>query len=173
MSSTLHLRERLIQIARRDAGAEETSRNQGPAMGKYWPATSYPEGYRDRAPYCAAAVSYWVREWLRDPEVLAALGKTPEAAEKWRCKSPAAFGWDTWAKAGNARAFDPGDGIALHTGDIVVFSFSHIGLVYDDAPGTLYTIEANTDGAGSREGDGVWQKTRGRGSVRRYIRLLE
>ncbi len=171
--STLRLRERLIEIARRDAGAGETSPNHGPAIEKFWPATTYPAGYADRAPYCAAAVCYWVREWLRDPEVLAALGKTAAEAEKWRCKSAAAFGWDTWARAGAARVIEPGSGVTLHTGDIVIFSFSHIGLLYDDAPGTLFTIEANTDGAGSREGDGVWQKTRGLKSVRRFLRLLE
>jgi hypothetical protein len=171
--STLHLRERLISIARRDVGGTETSKNHGPAIGKFWPATNYPDGYADRAPYCAAAVCYWVREWLQDPDVLAALGKTAEQAEKWRCKSAAAFGWDEWARDGHARAFDANDGVTLHTGDIVVFSFSHIGILYDDAPGSLFTIEANTNDAGGRDGDGIWQKTRAPRLVRRFVRLLE
>lgn len=171
--STLALREKLIAIARRDFGAEETSPNRGPAIEKFWPATSYPEGYKDRAPYCAAAVCYWVREWLKDAEVLAALHKTAEQAEHWRCKSPAAFGWETWAHQNHVRVIAPNSGAVLHTGDIVIFSFSHIGLLYDDAPGLLYTIEANTNAAGEREGDGVWQKQRRLKSVRSLVRLLE
>src|SRR5689334_4922697 len=97
--STLALRQRLIAIADKDVGQMETSRNHGPAIEKFWPATSYPEGYANREPYCAAGVSYWVREWLKDPSVLAALGKTPQEAEKWRCKSARAFDWIDWAKA--------------------------------------------------------------------------
>jgi hypothetical protein len=93
--------------------------------------------------------------------------------EKWRCKSAAAFGWDEWARDGHARAFDADDGVTLHAGDIVVFSFSHIGILYDDAPGSLFTIEANTNDAGGRDGDGIWQKTRAPRLVRRFVRLLE
>jgi hypothetical protein len=171
--STLSLRERLIAIARRDFGAEETSPNRGPAIEKFWPATSYPEGYHERAPYCAAAVCYWVREWLKDPDVLSALGKTAAQAEQWRCQSPAAFGWEKWAYDRHVKIFKPGSGTILHTGDIVIFTFSHIGLLYDDAPGTLYTIEANTNASGSREGDGIWQKTRPLKHVRSFVRLLE
>jgi hypothetical protein len=171
--STLHLRERLIEIARLDVGGKETSKNHGPAIIKYWPATTYPEGYSERQPYCAAAVCYWVREWLKDTEVLAALGKTAEQAEKWRCKSAAAFGWDTWAGDNGVRRFGPHDGVTLHTGDIVVFRFSHIGIVYDDAPGKIFTIEANTGASGGRDGDGIWQKTREFHEVKRFIRLLE
>jgi hypothetical protein len=171
--STLALRERLIAIARRDFGAEETSPNRGPAIEKFWPATDYPQGYQERAPYCAAAVCYWVREWLKDDAVLDALHKTAAQAEQWRCKSAAAFGWEKWARDHEVKMFKPDSGTVLHTGDIIIFSFSHIGLLYDDDPGTLYTIEANTNAAGSREGDGIWQKTRTRKSVRNFVRILE
>lgn len=71
--STYELRKKLVTIASRDVGQLETSRNQGPAIRKFWPATSYPEGYRERQPYCAAAVSYWVSEWLKDAEVIIAI----------------------------------------------------------------------------------------------------
>ena len=47
--STLHLRQRLVYIAKDDVGKIESSRNQGAAMKRYWPATSYPEGYANRS----------------------------------------------------------------------------------------------------------------------------
>ena len=77
----------------------ETSRNHGPAIEKFWPATSYgPERYKNREPYCAAAVSHWVRERLKIPAVQQAPSKTAEQLERGRCKSARAFDWIDWAK---------------------------------------------------------------------------
>lgn len=170
--STFALRKRLIDIAKKDVGSREVSRNRGPAISKFWPTTLYPEGYKDRAPYCAAAMCYWVKEWLKDPEVLAALKMTPDQARLWRCKSAAAFGWLSWAKNHRLESFSVASGKEIHTGDIVVFGFSHIGLVVDDSPGQIKTIEANTGPDGERDGDGVWEKTRTLKDVRAFIRLL-
>ncbi len=171
--SSLKLRNRLVEIASRDVGQTESSRNQGPAMKRYWPATTYPEGYADRAPYCAAAVCYWVREWLKDPEVLAALGKTPSQAEAWRCKSPAAFGWHDWAKKRGLLVMTDSMSNTLHTGDIMIFDMSHIGIVTNDKGTRVFTVEANTGPSGGRDGDGVWAKTRERSLARNFIRLLD
>lgn len=172
-NSTLPLRQKLIEIAARDVGQMETSRNHGPAIGKFWPATSYPEGYDNREPYCAAGVSYWVREWLKLPEVQAAFGKTWEQLDKWRCKSAAAFGWKEWAKDKGVRLLTDSPSEVLHTGDIVVFDFSHIGIVYDDKGDRIYTIEANTGASGGRDGDGIFRKDRPREVAKCFIRLLD
>ena len=172
--ATLALRERLIEIAARDAGQMETSRNRGPAIAKFWEATSYgPSGYVNREPYCAAAVCYWVREWLRDAEVLAALGKTAEQAAQWRCRSARAFDWLDWAAMRGLRTLSDAPREVLHTGDIVVFDFSHIGLVTGDNGSRIYTIEANTGASGGRDGDGIFRKDRPREVARRFIRLME
>ena len=171
--STLHLRDRLVAIAKRDVGQIETSRNQGPAMKRYWPATSYPEGYANREPYCAAAVCYWVREWLKDPEVLSALKMTPAKADAWRCKSAGAFAWFDWAKKRGLLTMNDGTSVTLHTGDIMIFDMSHIGIVTgDNSASRVYTIEANTGPTGGRDGDGVWAKERQRSLARNFIRLL-
>lgn len=177
--STLALRQKLIAIAARDVGQMETSRNRGPAIEKFWPATSYgPDGYKNREPYCAAAVSYWVREWLKDTDVQIAFKKTFGDLDKWRCKSAAAFGWIEWARDKGVRLLSDSPKETLHTGDIVVFDFSHIGIVEDDYTDVhkgprIKTIEANTGPAGGRDGDGIFQKERGRPEVRNFIRLLE
>lgn len=170
--STFALRQLLIDIARKDVGQTETSRNRGPAIQKFWPATSYPEGYANREPYCAAAVAYWVREWLKLPEVAAAFGKTPSQLETWRCKSAAAFGWLDWAKKKGLLVMSDSPDVTLHTGDLMIFDMSHIGIVHDDSGSNVFTIEANTGPSGGRDGDGIWEKTRNRSLARAFVRLL-
>lgn len=170
--STFPLRKRLVDIAQLDVGQTEKTRNQGPAIKKFWPATSYPEGYANREPYCAAAVCYWVREWLKDPEVAAAFKKTPTQLEAWRCKSAAAFGWLDWAKKKGLLVMNDSIRNVLHTGDLVVFDFSHIGIVTDDYKDRICTIEANTGPVNPRDGDGIYEKDRPREVARGFIRLL-
>jgi hypothetical protein len=174
-STTYALRQRLIDIAARDVGKVESSYNQGTHIKTYWPATSYPEGYRDKAPYCAAAVCKWVQEWLQDPEVLAALGKTPAKAEAWRCKSAAAFGWKKWAQDKGVKIFTDAPGVDLRAGDIMVFDMSHIGLVVGDgnAGNIIKTIEANTSDGNDRDGKYVAARKRARSLALCFIRMME
>ena len=170
--TTFPLRKLLLDIARRDVGQYETSPNHGPAIAKFWPATSYPEGYANREPYCSAAVCYWVREWLRLPEVAAAFCKMPDELEKWRCKSPTAFGWIDWAKAKGLTVLTDAPGNVLHTGDIVVYDFSHVGILDDDYKDRIVVVEANTGAKNQREGEGIEIKDRPREIARAFIRLL-
>ena len=171
--STFPIRQKLIEIAMRDEGQREESRNRAPWIKKYWPATSYPDGYDNREPYCAAAVSYWVREWLKLPEVQGAFGKTWDQLDKWRCTSAAAYGWRDWAKEHGVKMLSDSPDNVLHTGDIVVFDFSHIGIVMDDYKDRIVTIESNTGPSGGRDGDGCYKKDRPREIARCFIRLLE
>lgn len=174
--STFNLRQQLVAIASRDVGQMETSRNRGPAIRKFWPATSYPEGYAGREPYCAAAMCYWVQQWLAIPDVAIAVcdqySTVPSQLNNWRCKSAAAFGWLDWANSRRVETFNDSILNNLHTGDIMVFDMSHIGLVVDDSGKTVYTIEANTGAAGGRDGDGIFQKSRPRTLARAFIRIL-
>ena len=172
--NTLELRERLVAIARKDVGQIETSRNHGPAIGKFWTATTYPEGYKNREPYCAAAGCYWLRQWLLDPEVLHALKLTPLTAEEWRCKSPSAYGWIDWARGKGITVLPDSPDVVLHTGDIVIYDFSHWGVVFDDYKDRIKTIEANTGPptGSQRDGDGIYEKDRPREIARCFIRLL-
>ena len=175
--STYALRKRLTDIAAQDVGQVETSRNRGPAIKKFWPATNYPDGYNDRAPYCAAGVAYWVQQWLSDPCVAVAVceqyGIPPRQLEAWRCKSARAFDWLDWAKKKGVLILSDSPSNTLHTGDLMVFDMSHIGIVTDDSGDLVYTIEANTGATGGRDGDGIFQKTRRREMARGFIRILE
>ena len=171
--STLALRQSLVEIARRDVGKVEQTRNRAPWIAKYWPATSLPNGHADRQPYCAAAVCYWVREWLALPEVRAALKMTPTGAERWRCKSPAAFGWLDWANARRLDVLSDSPTERLRVGDLMVFDMSHLAIVRDDDGGNVWTIEANTGNGSVRDGDGCFERKRDRSAARAFVRLIE
>jgi len=172
--STFAIRKKLIDIARLDVGKVEVSKNQSPWIAKLWTATTYPEGMQERQPYCAAGASYGLREWLKLPEVLEALKMTPEQAEKWRCKSAAVREWSKWARAHKLRIL-PKHSI-LKTGDIVIYDYSHIEFVTDDdgtPKGPFVAVGYNTNSAGSRDGEGAFEKPRSRSKVECFIRILE
>ena len=78
-----------------------------------------------------------------------------------------------WAPSQNCLIFNPRDKTYFpHKGDIVVYKFSHIGIVESvNANGSLNTIEGNTDQAGSREGTTLRRKVRQVEIVRCLIRL--
>lgn len=176
--SFYELRKKFVSIARRDVGKVEASRNRGDWIKRLWPMTNYPEGYADRAPYCAAGVAFCFASWVKDMEVAAAIRATYGAnlnIENWRCKSAAAFGWTEWARKNKVKVIS--DKFAnIHTGDIVVYEYSHIEIVVDDDPKTaegFIAIGYNTDSGASRDGEGCYEKPRSRSRVREFIRVLE
>jgi hypothetical protein len=61
----------------------------------------------------------------------------------------------------------------IKAGDIVIFTFSHIGIATGpvDSSGLVPTIEGNTDGQGSREGGAVLAKKRKVSQIRSVIRV--
>lgn len=176
--SSFSLRQRLLEIARQHAGKTEVSRNQAPWITPLWEATTYPSGWKEREPYCAAGVAWCVREWLRDPEVRQALGlRTAAAAESWRCKSASCFkqadSWSNWARLRKLRILRRND--VFHAGDIIIYDFSHIELYVTDLPGKSRPFTAigfNTDSGGGRDGDGCWEKPRSRSTIKEVIRML-
>jgi len=171
--SNLAIRQALVEIARRDVGKVEVTRNRAPWIARYWPATNYPQGHLNREPYCAAAVCSWAMEWLQLPEVLAALKMTPAQAERWRCKSARAFDWLDWAKKRKLEVLSDRPTERLRVGDLMVFDISHIGIVKDDDAKGVYTIEANTGNGSIRDGDGCFERVRQRSQARAFIRLIE
>jgi hypothetical protein len=165
---------RLLAIAKRDVGQVEVTRNRAPWIAKYWPTTSYPEGHTNREPYCAAAVCYWLatvgRELAEDGLFRTSFGMTLKQFEVWRCKSARAFDWRDWARKQNLIVLP--ETATAKPGDIIIFDFSHIGLIEADlGKAGFATIEANTNASGSRDGDGCWNKTRARNLAQCLIRL--
>lgn len=176
---TYHIRQHFIDIARRDVGRRETTHNRAPWIEKLWTATNYDEGMKDRQPYCAAGMAYCLREWGKLPDVLAALNMTAAQFEKWRCKSASVFSanynWVDWARGKGLQFINPRTG-NLHTGDLVVYKYSHIEVYVDDsatlAPDGFDAIGYNTDDAAGRDGDGCFEKPRTRAKLLHVIRIL-
>jgi hypothetical protein len=171
---SLPLRQKLIALAIAEVGVREVPRNSncGPRVLQYQRATNLTgTGW----PWCAAFVCWCIREWGRDPAVLDALKLTPDTFAVWRPRTAAAYGFHEWAERRGLTIFDENENpgaATLHTGDIITFDASHIGLLQDDTAKTIHTIEGNTDEAGTREGGGVYAKTRPRSQLRKVIRLL-
>jgi hypothetical protein len=164
----------IIDVALTQIGVRETSNNQGPGIEKYWPATSYPEGYTDRAPWCAAFGCWVLREaMLRNP--LLAL------TEDNRPKSASVADWLLWAKQAGSPArliYFPdgpsGDNVPM-PGDIMPLLpvTSHLTFVrsYDAVKRWVHTIEGNTNDNGSSNGIECMERVRGFDSRLGFIRI--
>ena len=160
---------RLVKIAEGEVGVRETSKNTGDRVIQYQRATWLAPG---PWPWCAAFLCWCLREWLISREVRDAFGiHDPVSAESWRCRDALAYGWEEWASKRNLELFP--DTALPRIGDIVTYDFSHIGLVVGVKGDSITTVEGNTNGDGSRDGDGVYVKTRKRTLIRKIIRLLD
>ncbi len=167
--STLTQRLRLVSTARLEVGTLESTRNSGKRVKEYQASTTLSgTGW----PWCAAFVCWCVREWGKDPEVLALLKKTPAQFEKWRPKTASAFGLIDWAKKQGLEILSDSQKNQLRSGDIMIFDMSHAGIVATDEKTKVWTVEGNTGPSGGRDGDGVWEKSRERSMARCFIRLL-
>ena len=161
----------IAEVAREYLGLRETSKNQGPHFAEFWRATNYPSGWKNREPWCSAFASFCVQEADRRSEKLE-LRKAPVF--------PAVAQWLPWARLPDVgcRVFRSNEVTAdlkPEAGDIVIFlpKLSHIGIVSEDYDGSglVKTIEGNTNAAGSREGDGVFEKSRPLDFCGSFIRL--
>lgn len=155
---------------------EDGGNNNGAQIREYQKATWLKP---DSWAWCAAFVCWCLREWLdSSPESCSALGlRSSEDLDKWRLKDASAFGAVKWAQSKGLYVTDEKE--PAMAGDLVVFDFSHIGIVVEDQlPGKDYivTVEGNTNGKGERDsvsGDGVWRKERKTSLVKNYIRILK
>jgi hypothetical protein len=153
----------LISAARGEVGVVETSKNQGPGIAKYWTATDYQAGYNNRAAWCAAFVTWSVRQ-------------SGIFSEADRPKSASCFrggGLEAWARSKSPRVVLTMSPSSVRAGDIVILSISHVAIATtaSDLNGSFRTIEGNTNAAGSRDGNGVWEKTRKLSSIRSSIAI--
>ena len=168
----LQARLALAAIARSQVGTKEIGgNNRGPQIVEYQKATWLEPG---AWPWCAAFVCWCIREWLKNPSVNGTLSLSdPEA---WRPKTAGAWDMANWARKHGRPIF--GETAEVRAGDLILFDFSHIGLVVEAAPvgvDRIVTVEGNTNGAGDRDstaGDGVWEKERSRHLAKQFIRLV-
>ena len=155
--------QKMVLLAREEIGVSEVDgSNCGPRVDEYKAATwlDPDKGW----PWCAAFICWLVREAIDGEDIKF---KRPRTAGAWD--------FENWAKQQVANGIDlrkPTNG-NIKAGDIVVFTFSHIGLAVKDidSSGYVVTIEGNTNGAGSREGGSVLEKKRHVSKIRSRIRI--
>lgn len=150
---------RLAAVAEAEVGQREQGVNGGPRVRMYQSATWLaPAAW----PWCAAFVCWCYAE---------AQKLVPVPID--RPRTAGAWDFERWARESGANLLKPARERARR-GDIVVFTFSHIGIVVEDQVrygARLVTVEGNTNGDGEREGDGVYRKHRKQSQVRSLIRV--
>lgn len=163
----------LVDIAKCQTSVrEEGGNNKGVDIVKYQERTWLKPG---SWAWCAAFMCYVLDIWIHNKDVLEFM--KIQQPENWRCKDASAFGWIKWAKQRKIYVTDERE--LAKKGDIVVFDFSHIGIVIEDQKSltsSIITIEGNTEpNTVQRDGnsDGVYQMKRSPKLVKAYIRLIE
>lgn len=151
------LRNAFIEIARSQIGVrEEGGNNRGRRVQEYQNAASWLPG--TGWAWCAAFVG-WCFDRLAERYTLPFA--TPEGA--------GAFWYEDWARQQGIRVWS--NGAKVKRGDVVIFSFSHIGIATsNESDGEFLCVEGNTNDAGSREGDGVFEKRRPKTQIRSILR---
>ncbi|WP_062065248.1 peptidoglycan-binding protein [Cellvibrio sp. OA-2007] len=158
----------LADIAAKYIGTKETGNNKAgdsKALQAIFKSDSLVvNGVTDGYPWCAAFVSFCVQKLLNYSPFFPTIIPPREA-------SVSRF-LNIWAKNNNCLIFPASSTIFTpQKGDIVVFTFSHIGIVEGVNGRMITTIEGNTNDAGSREGSVVARKIRISSIIKSYIRL--
>jgi len=139
-------RSRVIETARKAIGTTEaTGRNDGPVVDEILDSVGLKG---TGAPWCAAFVV-----WVGDKTFTRPFNPYPRTA--W---SPLMLAPSTWDRQRRGVPLKPADvfGIWFHSMGRV----AHTGLVEKSEGEWLVTIEGNTNGGGSRDGDGVYRRRR-------------
>jgi len=162
----MKLAHAIVQIAAKEVGMKEVGNtNCGVRVNEYKAATWLPA--TKSWAWCAAFVCWVVRE-------AATLAGVKFTKTFKRPRTAGAWDFENWSleqdNSTQTKKPHKGDIIA---GDIVIFTFSHIGIAVSapDKDGFVVTIEGNTDGAGSREGGAVLRKKRHISKIRSRIRF--
>lgn len=145
--STLSVRNRVVQAYLKEVGVRElTGKNDGVRVEAYLRSV----GARRGQPWCAAFVSYILRSCGVD---------APRSA--W---SPAFF--PSRNIVFHRQKKPDFKSVAIQPGQVFGIYFrnmnriAHVGFVHRKHKNAIVTIEGNTNGAGSREGNGVYEKIR-------------
>jgi hypothetical protein len=157
----------LVEIARNEIGTEEDDKhtNTGSSIAKYQEATSLGgTGW----PWCASFVDWCIAEYDKTNPIGIPLPK-----------SAAAFDLIKWGNDNDLLVWGEfpftvfNDGLP-QIGDIVVYTFSHCGIVssVEDTKG-FHAIEGNTNPQGGRDGYEVAERQRPYSLVKKFIRLLK
>lgn len=167
---------RIAELETEKGIIEQGGNNRGPRIVEYQTTTWLAPG---PWPWCAALVCWCIYETIRTLALNPKTWKRPRTA--------GAYDFENWAQG--LHPHGPNSGWTLMSrkttprrGDIVTFTWSHIGIVldYDAKRQMLTTAEGNTfpkattsDRSNVRLPDGVYAQQRKRSLVRRLIRYAD
>lgn len=155
----------IVRVATHEIGIEEVDgTNCGPRVDDYKACTNLPP--HESWPWCAAFICFCVKTAMEATGIKETAGfKRPKTAGAWDLEN--------WSRRqDNTTSTKKPHGGDIQAGDIVVFTFSHVGIAIS-APknGFVETIEGNSDLQGSREGGAVGRHTRKLSQIRSRIRF--
>jgi hypothetical protein len=143
-----------LKVAAGQIGVRETSRNGGPEVDAYLSLVGLPPGFA----WCAAFVHWCFNVAAASLHVQNPCPRTAGALALWSKAPPVAL------RTAKLEDIHPGDVFVIDHGH----GLGHVGFVEaDNGDGTLTTVEGNTNPGGSREGDGVYRRTRRRAEINR------
>ncbi len=140
----MNIREEALKQAAKNVGVRETARNSGPEVDAFLAAVGLDPGHA----WCAAFVYSCFRWAAASLRIDNPCPRTAGALRLWE-KTPSIWKFDE-PMAGDVFVIDHGHGLG------------HVGFVEVVNGEVLGTVEGNTNGGGSREGDGVYRRTRRR-----------
>lgn len=150
------IREKVIGDITSQLNVREIGNNAGPMVSKYLKSV----GSSDGNPWCAAFVSYN----LTKNNI-----KNPNSAWSPAFAQPKDIIWTPRATKSSPL---PADVMTLYYPSLG--RVGHVGFyVNKDLDGNFITIEGNTNGEGSREGDGVYRKKRHPNKVYAITRYIK
>lgn len=157
---------RIIEIARSQIGIRETGcENCGIAVAGYLAVV----GFKTPQPYCAAFVSWChVKAGYLQPKTAWSPALFPkERLVKIVTSGKAPHNDGSWRDEGKMQ------GIVYGIYFTSLGRIGHCGLIEILKNDLIYGIEANTNAAGLREGDGVWRKIRHKRTIHCYANWLK
>jgi hypothetical protein len=156
MSLRAEVRSDLIKALNTQLNVRESSPNRGPMVDKYL----HSVGVNIPAPWCAAFVSFNLQAFkIANPNS----AWSPDYAKKQDV---------IWTPKQSAIKPQPADVFTLYYTKLR--RVGHTGFyIGTDKSGYFITIEGNTNGGGSRDGDGVYKKKREPGKIYAISRFIK
>jgi hypothetical protein len=154
----------LVNVANTQIGIFENPRNSntGPEVEGFYQRSTFLNG--TGWAWCAAFVCYLFKTAASKKGIQYSF-KLPKTA--------GAYDFKNWANNNSKyiEVLSPPFNKIL-PGDVIIFNFSHIGLSISQMTGSkIDTIEGNTDASGSREGGGVYKKSRNISLIKHVLRI--
>ncbi len=155
----------LADIALPFIGARETGNNRHGNEARMMEIFAADSLDGDGYAWCCSFVSLCTQKLFdRKRTLYGHLPKPREAKVYWYR--------DNWATPNNCRVIGPNDFNAQpHKGDVVIYDFSHIGIIESVHQNHAICIEGNTNTTGSREGVEICRQTRPWRRIKNVIRF--